>query len=537
MKRLICSVLLAALIFSISACGAAVGGTGDDAANAEQTSSEKDSLTMAVAGDINDINVHEYNGNMIAQGMVFEGLVNYKSGKIIPSLAESWELSEDGKVYTFHLREDVKFTDGEPFNAQAVKDNINAVQKNASRHSWLVLSTKIVSCDVVDEKTVNLVLSEAYYPTLTELALVRPYRMMSPKSFIDGETKNGVSYYAGTGPYVLDEHVEDQYATFKANEDYRDGAPAIKTVTFKVMPSGETTLLAFKNGEIDFLFGTYYTGMIDPEAIISLESDSNYQVKYSDPIASRYLLTNSLTDRVISDNNIKLAVWYAINRDELCKYIFEGMETPAQTIFPKSAPYCDVDLEKRGYDTKKAKSYIETSGWTMDDSTGYYAKDGQTLTLELLYNSSVATNKEICEYIQSNLKDAGIKADLVAADKSSIYDYRGSGRFDLLLDCSWGTPYDPQSTVTGIFAENSFKNCAVALSCYDELCDLINKALVSVDEDSRQEYYTKMLTILHNECPFIPLSYSKSSIVTSADLKGVDFGYTQYDVPFSVYSY
>ena len=149
MKRLICSVLLVALIFSISACGAAVGGTGDDAANAEQTSSEKDSLTMAVAGDINDINVHEYNGNMIAQGMVFEGLVNYKSGKIIPSLAESWELSEDGKVYTFHLREDVKFTDGEPFNAQAVKDNIDAVQKNASRHSWLVLSTKIVSCDEI----------------------------------------------------------------------------------------------------------------------------------------------------------------------------------------------------------------------------------------------------------------------------------------------------------------------------------------------------------------------------------------------------
>lgn len=529
--------MLVSLIFSLSACGTATVDTGNDAADAEQTASEKDSLTMAIADDISDINVHEYNGNMIAQGMVFEGLVNYKNGEIIPSLAKSWELSEDGTAYTFHLREDIKFTDGEPFNAQAVKDNIDAVQRNSSRHSWLVLSTKIVGCDVVDEYTVNLVLSEAYYPTLTELALIRPYGMMSPKSFIDGETMNGVSYYAGTGPYILDEHVEDQYATFKANEDYWDGAPAIKTVTFKVMPSGETTLLAFKNGEIDFLFGTYFNGMIDTEAITSLESDSQYQVKYSDPIASRYLLTNSLTDRVVSDNNIKLAVWYAINRDELCEYIFEGMETPAQTLFPKTAPYCDVDLEERGYDTEKAKSYIEASGWTMDDSTGYYAKDGQKLTLELLYNSTVATNKEICEYIQANLKDAGIKVELVVADSSSLYDYRGSGRFDLLLDSSWGIPYDPQSTVTGIFYEHSFKNCAVALNCYDELCDLINKALVSVDEDSRQEYFTEILTILHNECPFIPLSYSKSSIVAGANLKGVDFGYTQYDVPFNFFSY
>lgn len=141
---------------------------------------------------------------MLAQALVYEPLVMNTSDGTKPWLAESWDVSDDGTVYTFHLRNDVAFTDGEPFNAEAVKANIDAVQRNRERHAWIVLSNKIVSCDVVDEYTVNLVLSEAYYPTLTELGLTRPYRMMSPKSFIDGETKDGVAYF---DQMAADEHL------------------------------------------------------------------------------------------------------------------------------------------------------------------------------------------------------------------------------------------------------------------------------------------------------------------------------------------
>ena len=539
MKKATCLILALVLSLSLVACGTNSASTEPSASpEAAQTAAvKKDTLTLAIPKDIADINVHLYAGSMVAQGMVFEGLVQNTAEGVKPCLAESWDVSSDGKVYTFHLKKGVTFTDGQPFNAEAVKANIDVVQANAERHNWLVLSKKIVSCDVVDEYTVNLVLSEAYYPTITELGLTRPYRMMSPSTFINGGTKDGVSSYSGTGAYKLDKHVTDQYAVFKANNSYWGGVPVIKTITMKVMPAGETTLMAFKNGEIDFLFGTYASGMIDADSLVSLENDSKYQVKFSDPCATRFLITNSNNERLISDKNIKQAVWYAINREEMCKAVFSGLETPAQTVFDKTIPYCNVALDARNYSVDKAKSLIEASGWKLDAKTGYYAKGEATLSLEFVYNSSVATNKTIGEFIQANLKEVGIDVKLTPVESTTVQQVRSAGSYDLYLDSSWGRPYDPQSSLTALFAAGSYLNSVSKLSCFNDLNTWVNAALVTTDEKERQDYYTKILQALQEECCFIPLSYSRVSIATSADLKGLAFSQTQYEVPFKDFSY
>ena len=537
MKKATAFLLALAMCLSLAACGSKTDSAKESGTAASAAASTKNTLSLPVPKDIDDINVHLYAGSMIAQGLVFEGLVENTSDGVKPCLAESWDISDDGTVYTFHLRRDVKFTDGEPFNAAAVKANIDAVQANKERHKWIVLSAKIKSCDVVDDYTVNLVLTEPYYPTLIELGLTRPYRMMSPKSFKDGGTKDGVSYYAGTGAYKLGEHVVNQYATFEASEDYWGGAPKIKTVTLKVMPSGETTLLAFRKGEINLLFGTYNSGMIDADSILAFQKDSKYQVKFSDPCATRFLLTNSMPDRLISDKNIKQAVWYAIDRDSLCKSVFSGLETPAQTVFDKSVPYCNVALASKEFSKDKAKSLIEQSGWTLDSGTGYYAKDGKTLTLEFVYNSSVASNKTVGEFIQGNLKDVGIELKLTPSESSSVQKVRSAGTYDLYLDSTWGLPYDPQSTLTAMFAQSSYLNAIDKLACHADLEKWVNAAVVSTDEKTRQENYTNVLKTLQDECVFIPLSYSSVSIVADADLKGVGFSQTQYEVPLKDFYY
>jgi len=537
MKKRISMILAFAMCLSLAACESKPDNAETSASTAQAAASAKNALTIAVEKDIGDINVHLYAGSMVAQGMVFEGLVENTADGVKPCLAENWTISDDGTVYTFHLRKDIKFTDGEAFNAQAVKANIDAVQANKERHKWIVLSNKIKSCDVVDDYTVNLILTDPYYPTLTELGLTRPYRMMSPASFKDGGTAAGVSYIAGTGAYKLGDHVVDQYAVFNANEDYWGGAPKIKTVTLKVMPSGQTTLLAFKNGEINFLFGTYSSAMIDPDALLSLEKDSKYQVKYSDPCSTRFLITNSRSDRLISDKNIKQAVWYAIDRDEMCKSVFSGLETPAQTVFDKTAPYCNVELVSREFSLKTAKSLIEQSGWTLDSGSGYYKKNGQTLTLEFVYNSSVAMNKTLGEYIQGSLKKAGIEVTLTPVDSTTVQQVRSAGSYDLYLDSSWGRPYDPQSSLTALFAQGSYLNAVSQLACYGDLDKWVNAALVSTDAKQRQDDYTNVLKTLQEECCFIPLSYSRISIVADADLKNLAFSQTQYEVPFKDFSY
>lgn len=155
-----------------------------DAKSNSANKEKKTELVYASAKDINDMNPHLYAGSMPAQGMVYESLVENTKEGIMPLLAESWEISEDGKIYTFHLRKDVKFHDGEPFDAEAVKQNIEAVQHNKEKHTWIKLSTKIVSVKAVDEYTVELTLSESYYPTLVELSMTRPYVFISLKTLL-----------------------------------------------------------------------------------------------------------------------------------------------------------------------------------------------------------------------------------------------------------------------------------------------------------------------------------------------------------------
>lgn len=133
-------------------------------------------LRYAATKDIRDINPHLYTGEMAAQAMVFEPLVSNTPEGIRPCLAESWDISDDGRVYTFHLRRDVRFSDGEAFNAAAVKQNMDAILANRQRHAWMDLIRKIEHDEIVDEFTYRLYLRTPYYPTLIELGALRPFR-------------------------------------------------------------------------------------------------------------------------------------------------------------------------------------------------------------------------------------------------------------------------------------------------------------------------------------------------------------------------
>lgn len=144
---------------------------------------ENKQLTYTTVKDIGDMNPHVYGGSMSAESMIYEPLVRNTKDGIKPLLAKSWDVSDDGKTYTFHLRDDVKFHDGTGFDAEAVKKNIDAVQQNKKLHSWLKISTLIDNVSVKDKYTVELQLTEPYQPALAELAMPRPYVFVSPKVF------------------------------------------------------------------------------------------------------------------------------------------------------------------------------------------------------------------------------------------------------------------------------------------------------------------------------------------------------------------
>ena len=125
-------------------------------------------LNYASTKDIRDLNPHMYSGEMAAQNMIFESLVINTADGIKPALAKSWEISDDGLEYTFNLRKGVKFSDGEIFDAYAVKANMDAIVSNKERHAWLDMVNEIQENKVIDDYTFKLILKHPYYPRSEE---------------------------------------------------------------------------------------------------------------------------------------------------------------------------------------------------------------------------------------------------------------------------------------------------------------------------------------------------------------------------------
>ncbi len=538
MKKRAISLCLAGLMaVSLAGCGGA--GTTEKAAEASGTetgaaaengnSEKKEELVFVNYRDIRDLNPHLYAGEMYAQEMLYETLVNITADGYEGCLAESWDISEDGKTYTFHIRDGVKFSDGEVCDANAIKANFDAIIENKDRHTWLEMMNLLVGVSAPDDKTFVIELSEPYYPLLTELGVTRPFAMISPKAMKDGSTKDGVNAYIGTGPYVLTDFVTDEYAVFEANENYWGEQPKIKKITVKVIPDNQTRILALEKGEIDMIFGK---NMIDADAINQYTGNDKFTVSLSDPTSTRQIVLNT-TKEVLADKEVRQALQHATNKQAISDGIFYGLEQPADTLFAETVPYCDIDLEPYAYDVEQAQSMLDEAGWVVG-ADKIREKDGQKLNIDLLYNSDSVTEKAIAEYLQSEYQKIGISLNIHGEEEQSYRDNMKAGNFDMVFNICWGTPYDPQSSLAAMRAP-VYGDYAAQLGLEDkaEINQAITDILVSTDEQKRQDLYTFVLTRLHEDAVYIPLTYECNKAIYRSDLKGFHFTQTQYEVPFA----
>ena len=539
MKKRVLSLCLAGLMAaSLTGCGGAgnaaettaAAGTENSAAASEAGSSEaKEELVFVNYRDIRDLNPHLYAGEMYAQEMLYETLVNITADGYEGCLAESWDISDDGKTYTFHIRDGVKFSDGEVCDANAIKANFDAIIENKDRHTWLEMMNLLVGVSEPDDKTFVIELSEPYYPLLTELGVTRPFAMISPKAMKDGSTKDGVNAYIGTGPYVLTDFVTDEYAVFEANENYWGEQPKIKKITVKVIPDNQTRILALEKGEIDMIFGK---NMIDADAINQYTGNDKFTVSLSDPTSTRQIVLNTTRD-VLADKEVRQALQHATNKQAISDGIFYGLEQPADTLFAKTVPYCDIDLEPYAYDVELAQSMLDEAGWVVG-ADKIRERDGQKLNIDLLYNSDSVTEKAIAEYLQSEYQKIGISLNIHGEEEQSYRDNMKVGNFDMVFNICWGTPYDPQSSLAAMRAP-VYGDYAAQLGLEDkaDIDQAITDILVSTDETKRQELYTFVLTRLHEDAVYIPLTYECNKAIYRSDLQGFHFTQTQYEVPFA----
>ncbi len=513
----------------LAGCGSNSTTTSDPASDSSTSSETRDELVFVNYRDIRDLNPHLYAGEMYAQSILYDTLVSITDDGYEGCLAESWTISEDGCVYTFKIREGVTFSDGAVCDANAILANFNAIISNKERHTWLEMMNLLVGVSAPDDYTFVIELSEPYYPMLTELGCIRPFAMISPNCMVDGETKDGVSGYIGTGPYVLTDFVTDEYAVFERNESYWGELPEIQKITVKVIPDNQTRIMALENGEIDLIFGK---NMLDADAISQYTDSEEFTVSLSDPTSTRHIVLNT-TNSILSDVTVRQALQHATNREAISEGIFYGLEQPADTLYAETVPYCDVGLEPYAYDADEAARMLEEAGWTMG-SDGIREKDGQKLELGLLYNSDSVTEKTIAEYLQSEYLKLGISINIHGEEEQSYRDNMKAGNFDMVFNICWGMPYDPQSSLAAMRAP-VYGDYAAQLGLEDkaEIDEAITNILTSIDETERQELYSFVLTRLHEDAVYIPLTFECNKALYTSDLAGVHFGTDQYDVPFA----
>ncbi|WP_025717026.1 nickel ABC transporter substrate-binding protein [Paenibacillus sp. 1-18] len=523
-------MLVAILLLSVI-LGCAKQGDTPASTSTEGAANEK-SITLSWPRDIGTMNPHVYNpSQLIAQSMIYEPLVSYKQGgKLEPALAESWTISKDGKTYTFKLRKGVKFSDGTPFDAAIVKKNFDAVMKNEKTHSWLGVVGVLDKTEAVDDSTFRMTLKEPYYPVLQDLSVVRPFRFLGEAGFPDdGDTSKGIKKPVGTGPWMLDEYKQDEYATFKRNPNYWGTAPKVDKITVKIIPDGETRVLAFEKGDLDLIYGE---GVISLDAFKQLRDTDKYVTKLSEPVGTRSLLLNSSNPK-LADLRVRLALQHGFNKQAMVEGVTSGLEEKADTVLSKNYPYTNVDLQPVDYDVEKSKALLDEAGWKLPAGGTVREKDGQQLDFELIFDKTDPIQKAMAETIQAEWGELGVKVNLTGLELTVQIKRLRSNQFDLYFWYNYGAPYDPHSFIN-VIAKKSFgiAETLSALPMKKKLDQQVHEALSSTDETKRQELYASILKTLQEQSAIVPISYIKKTAVYQKKITDFVFPANRDENPF-----
>ncbi len=514
-----------------SAPGASAASGAQPAATAAAAGPSR--LVFAAARNAGPLNPHLYSPNqMYAQEMVYEPLVRYtKEGKVIPWLAESWEISPDGKTYTFKLRTDVKFSDGSAFDAEAVKKNIDAVLANRKRHEWMDLMNQLEGAEVVDKHTVKFNLKSAYYPFLAEMSLVRPLRFLAPSSIPEsGNTADGIKAPIGTGPFAVVELKDGEYDLFKSNPHYWGQKPAFDEVMFKVIPDTNSRALALESGEVDIVFGD---GPITPDAYNRFKSmEGQFAASASQGFATRLFVINSKRFPT-NDLAVRKAINHAANKDAIIKNVLFDIEPKADTLFTSNTPYANVNLKPYEYNAEAAAKLLEDAGWKLPAGGKVREKDGKKLEIDLSFIGNEGKDRAIAEVLQADLGKVGIQVNLVGEEAAAKLAREKDGNFHMIAHASFGPPYDPQSFLSQARkpSHGDYRG-QEGIPMKAELDQKITQVLQETDETKRVELWTWIITTLHDQAVYLPIS-SRNLIEVHNPKKvsNVGFGATVSEYP------
>lgn len=439
-----------------------------------------------------------FNSVVIVQGNIYEGLTAVaKDLSVVPGLAESWEISEDGLSYTFKLRSGVKFHDGSDFDAEDVAASIRRVQAEAIASPLASRVTPITGIEVVDPSTITLTLDAPFAPILSSLSSIA---IVPAEKETDAEGLQQTP--VGTGPFKFAQWQPNGFISLDKSPDYYvEGQPQLDEVVFNFVPEAATRQVGVTTGEYDLLPG------IDPATALQLQGQAGVTVQETRDIA--YTLLGMNTSREpFDDPKVRQAVNYLINRQEIIDGALFGAGVPAAPLSPALANWAIDPATLACYtpDVEKAKALLTEAGVTTP----------LQLTMNVLPRQDT---RDIAQVVQQQLAAGGIEVELITQEIGDFVQSWRNSDFDMFVSANGGSP-DPDEYFYRTFRSEGSTN--VFKYSDSEIDAWLDEGRSTTDPAARKTIYDQVQTKLACEGPAAHIAFGTLYTAVAEGVEGFE---------------
>ncbi|MFB2597801.1 ABC transporter substrate-binding protein [Herbiconiux sp. P17] len=481
-----------AMTLAISGCTASTpsssssASAGSDGALVVGVTSDPDTLFPWKATQFQAVNVLQ---NIYGTLTEFDQDLN-----VVPGLAESWEVSEDGLTVTFTLRDGVTFDDGSAFDSADVKSSLDKIKDEATAAVAAATLASVSSVEAPDPTTVVLTLSAPDAGLLAGLASVNMAILSSDDT---EETLNTAPN--GTGPFQFDDRTASQSLTLSRFDDYWGDPATLASVEFRVIPDETSIVSALQSGNVQF-------AVFDDPLVAQTAETGTVTVEKTPQLSYHALQLNASRD-VLSDVNVRLAIQCAVDRDEVLQTAALG---EGEVTGPITSPAFKSDPDARPCPTRdldKAKDYLDKAG-----------KSGGVTIDTIVSQGEYATSVNEAQNLQSQLADAGITLNLEVLESGAYVDRWVAGDFDAAVALNGGRP-DPDGMYGRYFTSTGNLNKVAGYSS-PELDALFAEGKATADPDARKAIYDKVSAELEDNAAWIWMFTSYTYTATDGTVHG-----------------
>jgi peptide/nickel transport system substrate-binding protein len=436
--------------------------------------------------------------------LLFDSLVRRDEHfELKPWLAESWDIP-DPQTYVFHLRQGVKFHDGQPLTSRDVKWTLDSLVTGKIRSGKAATYNKVASVDAPDNSTLIVHLKEPQASLLWNLSDgafgVVPY----------GSGEDFSRHPIGSGPFRFVRAAQDKEVVIERNPDYWAESAQLQQVEFHVVPDATTRALELRKGSADVAINS-----LTADTVLTLQRDTNLEVLQAPGTIYAYIALN-LRDPVLKDIRVRQAMAHAINVQPIIEYLFRGQAQPAYSILPPEHWAYDANVTHYLYDPPLARQIL--------DDAGYPAKNGVRFHITMK-SSTDETTRLMAAVFQQQLREVGIALDIRTFEFATFYSDITKGAYQMHSMRWIGGNQDPD-IFEYVFDSASFPPKRANRTFYSnpKVDALIREGRSTLDQAKRKTIYDQVQQIVAEELPYINLWYLDNVLVHTNRLNGIKLG-------------